>query len=196
MGAPGAVRPTGERAAAGAGAGLVRQLVIQPEHLACEVERAGDEDRVAVRGQAKQRGLDPRLIRVKLASSFESEVRVTRDGTTVDAMPGTLDMSFSLGQRAGLTVTVKSDDGSYRPVVGKDIELFEGATKLWAGSVDEVDERSITEAAPTGRYYGIRAVSWEQYLDKRYCYNGSTGRPLAPAGMPRSLLWMTGHQQR
>ena len=100
------------------------------------------------------------------------------DGTTVDAMPGTLDMSFSLGQRAGLNVTVKSDDGSYRPVVGKDIELFEGATKLWAGSVDEVDERSITEAAPTGRYYGIRAVSWEQYLDKRYCYNGSTGRPL------------------
>ena len=100
------------------------------------------------------------------------------DGVTVDAMPGTLDMSYSLGQRAGLNVTVKSENGSYRPVVGKDLELFEGATKLWAGSVDEVDERSITEAAPTGRYYGIRAVSWEQYLDKRFCYNGSTGRPL------------------
>lgn len=93
-------------------------------------------------------------------------------------MPGTLDMSYPLGQRAGLNVTVKSDDGSYRPVVGKDLELFEGATKLWAGSVDEVDERSITEASPTGRYYGIRAVSWEQYLDKRFCYNSSTGRPL------------------
>lgn len=100
------------------------------------------------------------------------------DGTTVDAMPGTLDMSYSLGQRAGLNVTVKSADGSYRPVVGKDLELFEGATKLWAGSVDEVDERSITEAAPTGRYYAIRAVSWEQYLDKRFCYDGATGRPL------------------
>lgn len=100
------------------------------------------------------------------------------DGVTVDAMPGTLDISYSLGQRAGLNVTVKSDNGSYRPVVGKDLELFEGATKLWAGSVDEVDERSITEAAPTGRYYGIRAVSWEQYLDKRFCYNTSTGRPL------------------
>jgi hypothetical protein len=100
------------------------------------------------------------------------------DGVTVDAMPGTLDVSYSLGQRAGLNVTVKSDNGSYRPVVGKDLELFEGATKLWAGSVDEVDERSITEAAPTGRYYGLRAVSWEQYLDKRFCYNTSTGRPL------------------
>lgn len=100
------------------------------------------------------------------------------DGTTVDAMPGTLDMSYSLGQRAGLNVTVKSDDGTYRPVVGKDLELFEGATKLWAGSVDEVDERSITEAAPTARYYAIRAVSWEQYLDKRFCYDGATGRPL------------------
>ena len=100
------------------------------------------------------------------------------DGTTVEVMPGTLDMSYSLGQRAGLNVIVKSDNGSYRPVVGKDLELFEGATKLWAGSVDEVDERSITEAAPTGRYYGIRAVSWEQFLDKRFCYNTSTGRPL------------------
>lgn len=100
------------------------------------------------------------------------------DGVTVDAMLGTLEISYSLGQRAGLNVTVKSDNGSYRPVVGKDLELFEGATKLWAGSVDEVDERSITEAAPTGRYYGIRAVSWEQYLDKRYCYKTSTGRPL------------------
>lgn len=100
------------------------------------------------------------------------------DGVTVEAMPGTLDMSYSLGQRAGLNVTVKSDDGSYRPVVGKDLELFEGATKLWAGSVDEVDERSITEAEPTGRFYAIRAVSWEQYLDRRYCYDISTGRPL------------------
>lgn len=93
-------------------------------------------------------------------------------------MPGTLDMSYSLGQRAGLNVTVKSDNGSYRPVVGKDLELFEGATKLWAGSIDEVDERSITEAAPTGRFYAIRAVSWEQYLDRRFCYDISTGRPL------------------
>ena len=93
-------------------------------------------------------------------------------------MPGTLSMSYPLGQRAGLNVTVKSDDGTYRPVVGKDLELFEGATKLWAGSVDEVGERSITEAAPTGRYYDILAVSWEQYLDRRFCYSSSTGRPL------------------
>jgi hypothetical protein len=100
------------------------------------------------------------------------------DGTTVSAKQGTLDMSYSLGSRAGLSVTVISEDGSYRPVVGKDLELFEGATKLWAGSVDEVDEFSITEANPTGRYYAIRAVSWEQYLDRRFCYNTSTGRPL------------------
>ena len=34
------------------------------------------------------------------------------DGATVDAMPGTLSMSYPLGQRAGLNVTVKSDDGT------------------------------------------------------------------------------------
>lgn len=100
------------------------------------------------------------------------------DGVAVEAMPGTLDMSYSLGQRAGLNVTVQSATGSYRPVVGKNIELFEGATKLWAGSVDEIEERSITEAAPTGRYYAIRAVSWEQYLDRRFCYSIANGRPL------------------
>ena len=100
------------------------------------------------------------------------------DGTTVSAKPGTLDMSYSLGSRAALGVTVISEDGTYRPVVGKDLELFEGATKLWAGSIDEVDEYSIAEANPTGRYYAIRAVSWEQYLDRRFCYDGATGRPL------------------
>lgn len=91
-------------------------------------------------------------------------------------MPGSLDMTYPIGARAALSVRVKSSDGTYRPVTGKDIELFENTTKLWAGSVDEVDETSITEASPTGRYYNIRGVSWEQLLDKRRCY--ASGAPL------------------
>lgn len=98
------------------------------------------------------------------------------DGTTVEAMPGSLNVSYPLGNRAAASVRVKSGDGSYRPVTGKDIEVFESASKVWAGSIDEVRERSITEAAPTGRYYELLGVSWEQYLDKRYCY--ASGAPL------------------
>ena len=98
------------------------------------------------------------------------------DGVTVDAIPGTLDIQATIGNRATLNVGVWSTSGGYRPVVGKSIEVFEATTKLWAGSVDEVFESSISEGQPTGRRYSIRGVSWEQYLDRRYCYGG--GVPL------------------
>lgn len=99
-------------------------------------------------------------------------------GTTVEAVPGTLNVSASLGNRATLDVVVQSADASFRPTCGQDIELFESASKLWAGSVDEVNEMSLTEAAPTFRRYALRGVTWEQYLDRRYCYDVTNGRPL------------------
>jgi len=100
------------------------------------------------------------------------------DGVTVEALIGTLSVSASIGNRAAMNVDIVSTSGAYRPVVGKAIELFESATKLWAGTVDEVEERSISEGQPTGRRYAVRGVSWEQYLDRRYCWNLAAGRPL------------------
>lgn len=99
-------------------------------------------------------------------------------GTIREAVPGTLNVSASLGQRATLDVMVQSPAGTYRPSAGQDIELWEGATKLWAGSVDEVREESLTEAAPTFRRYAIRGVTWEQYLDRRLCWDVANGRPI------------------
>jgi len=99
-------------------------------------------------------------------------------GTTREAVPGTLNVSASLGNRATLDAMVQSPLGTYRPTPGDGIELWEGASKLWAGSVDEVHEVSLTEAAPTFRRYAIRGVTWEQYLERRYCWDVANGRPL------------------
>lgn len=89
-----------------------------------------------------------------------------------------LSLSASLGQRASINFRVVSTDGSYRPEQGQPIELWESGTKLWAGTVDEVAEISITEAgAAAGAFYDVRGVSWEHRLDRRRCYDITTAVP-------------------
>lgn len=99
------------------------------------------------------------------------------DGVTVEAIPGSLSVQGSIGNQAAANVDAWSASGSYRPVVGKGLEVWEGATLIWAGSIDEVEERSITEAQPTGRRYSVRGVSWEQYLQRRLCYDIAASTP-------------------
>lgn len=89
-----------------------------------------------------------------------------------------LSISASLGQRATMSCRVVSTAGTYRPEQGQLLEVWNGGTKLWSGSVDEVAEVSITEAgAATGAFYDLRGITWEQRLDRRRCYNFSTGPP-------------------
>lgn len=105
------------------------------------------------------------------------DISVKIDGTERSARTGTLSLVATLGQRAAFNVTIISEDGSYRPEVGDDLELWETGVKLWAGSVDEVEEVSISEGNPDGAFYHIRGVSWEQRLDRRYCYDIDTAVP-------------------
>lgn len=89
-----------------------------------------------------------------------------------DAVPYSLNLTSTIGERATFNVRIVSTDGTYRPEHGHPLELWDGANKLWGGTVDEVIEVSITEAgAATGAFYDIRGVTWEQRLDRRRCYD-------------------------
>lgn len=95
-----------------------------------------------------------------------------------DAVPYSLSLTATLGERATFNVRIVSTAGTYRPEQGHPIELWDGATKLWGGTVDEVAEVSITEAgAATGAFYEIRGITWEQRLDRRRCYDVTTDTP-------------------
>ena len=99
-------------------------------------------------------------------------------GAIREAVPYSLSIQASLGQRATFNCRIVSTSGAYRPQQGHVIELYSGAAKLWAGSVDEVAEVSITEAgAAAGAFYDVRGITWEQRLDRRRCYNFSTALP-------------------
>lgn len=99
-------------------------------------------------------------------------------GAIREAIPYSLSIQASLGQRATFNCRIVSTSGAYRPQQGHVIELYSGAAKLWAGSVDEVAEVSITEAgAAAGAFYDVRGITWEQRLDRRRCYNFSTALP-------------------
>lgn len=100
------------------------------------------------------------------------------DGTIREVVPYSLTIAATAGQRGSLNMRVVSTSGAYRPEQGHEIALFDGATKLWAGSVDEVSEVSITEAgAAAGAFHDIRGITWEQRLDRRRCYNPTTKLP-------------------
>ncbi len=100
------------------------------------------------------------------------------DGAVREIAHYSLNIAATAGQRGSFNMRVISTSGAYRPEQGHEIELFDGATKLWAGSVDEVSEVSITEAgSAAGAFYDIRGITWEQRLDRRRCYNPSTSVP-------------------
>ncbi len=76
-------------------------------------------------GICNQRGLHARASAkfVKLASSFESEVRVTRDGTTVDAR--SIMGLLMLGAGNGCDVLIESDGPDAEEAVTALAELVE-----------------------------------------------------------------------
>lgn len=76
-------------------------------------------------GICNQRGLHARASAkfVKLASSFESEVRVTRDGTTVDAR--SIMGLLMLGAGNGCDVVIESDGPDAEEAVAALAELVE-----------------------------------------------------------------------
>ncbi|HEY1225148.1 MAG TPA: HPr family phosphocarrier protein [Brevundimonas sp.] len=76
-------------------------------------------------GICNQRGLHARASAkfVKLASSFESEVRVTRDGTTVDAR--SIMGLLMLGAGNGCDVLIESDGPDAEEAVAALAELVE-----------------------------------------------------------------------
>jgi hypothetical protein len=99
-------------------------------------------------------------------------------GSIREIVPYTLSLSATLGNRATFGCRVVSTSGAYRPQQGQLVEIWTGGTKLWAGSIDEVSEVSITEAgAAAGAFYEISGITWEQRLDRRRCFNASTALP-------------------
>ena len=99
-------------------------------------------------------------------------------GSIREIVPYTLSLSATLGNRATFGCRVVSTSGAYRPQQGQLVEIWTGGTKLWAGSIDEVSEVSITEAgAAAGAFYEISGITWEQRLDRRRCFNPSTALP-------------------
>lgn len=105
-------------------------------------------------------------------------ITIKINGTDREIAQYSLNLSATLGERATFNCRAISTSGSYRPEQGHPIELWEGGSKLWAGTVDEVAEVSITEAgSAAGAFYDIRGVSWEQRLDRRRCYDITTSVP-------------------
>ena len=79
-----------------------------------------------------------------------STMQILVNGTdvTLQMRPNSLSISDNLWARNTCSVRLKSDDGSWRPLVGHPITVYDtdGTTKLFAGSIDDLEETVIPGA--------------------------------------------------
>src|ERR1051325_6997192 len=77
-----------------------------------------------------------------------------------------LSIKRQAGQRSTAAFTLIDVTGSYIPDVGQQVGVFNGATNIWTGTIDEVAIDYITNAH-LGIGVGVSAPSLEALLDKR-----------------------------
>lgn len=81
-------------------------------------------------------------------------------------------MAFRLGYPP--TLNVSFVDPAAAPAVGQGIGIYEDATRLFGGTIDEVVQRLFSTYSAAKIEYQVRAVGWEQRAQKRLMHPAST----------------------
>lgn len=88
---------------------------------------------------------------------------------------GSLSWSDNLNARNTCSFELVSTDGSYRPAVGAIVVIANGATKVFAGSIDSYEEEK--GEGNSSLWYSVDCVDYNQLLDRHLvaqAYDGDT----------------------
>ncbi len=77
-----------------------------------------------------------------------------------------LRISDTVNARSTASMSIQDAAGAYRPEVGQAVEIWDGLTQLFGGSIDDVPEEKILGATAL-RYSGIPLVDHHQLADRR-----------------------------
>lgn len=92
-------------------------------------------------------------------------VTVTIAGTDRSANVSDVSIDWKLNARSTASLSMQSEDGSYRPTVGQEVIINRGGSPIYGGSIDEFTER---REWPTPMIrYDVVVVGYERRLDKR-----------------------------
>lgn len=95
-------------------------------------------------------------------------------GVSKPPAPRSIRLSLMTGGRGTHSMTVVSTDGTYTPTIGQTVEVLDGATTIWSGSIDYISRQSVPGTLDP-QEYRLECVTWEQRLDRRRCKHHSSG---------------------
>jgi len=97
------------------------------------------------------------------------------DPYTIEPLLGSLLIDYNLNARNTAKFRLYYANG-YRPVEGSEVFVWDGGTKIFGGSVDQVDERGAADhATHPGLYHDVSCTSFERLIDKRLTFDVITG---------------------
>ncbi len=98
-------------------------------------------------------------------------ITVTIGGATKSYRKGSLRVSEVINGRTTGSLSVRSNDGTYRPALDAEVIVTEGATRILGGLIDKPSERGIL-GDKTGAYPAIETkinvVDFSHYAERRY----------------------------
>ena len=89
----------------------------------------------------------------------------TIDGTSVKVRNGSLSVSDVIDERTVARFTIVDPDGTLAPAKGQSVSIFDGATVLFDGYVDD-PETELTEANPL-KFHHLSCIDHHYLADKR-----------------------------
>ena len=79
---------------------------------------------------------------------------------------GSLRISDAVNSRSTASVDIVDPTGAYRPDVGAVVEVYDGATLVFAGTIDDLPEEKLSGASGVA-YSGVPIVDYTQIADRK-----------------------------
>jgi len=84
---------------------------------------------------------------------------------TANLYHGSLLVSTAINARSVASVDLISEDGAYRPEVGEKFEVYDGATLIFSGTIDDLPEETLSGTSAI-KFAGVPAVDHHQIADR------------------------------
>ncbi len=98
----------------------------------------------------------------RLAISYE----INSVDKTAYIKAGSFRVSKTINGRATASVTIRDPAGAYRPEIGHSFEVYDGATLVWGGSVDDLPEEQPVGTSML-QYVSVSLVDNHELADRR-----------------------------
>lgn len=96
-------------------------------------------------------------------------------GVDTPFAPGSVNVTLRQRVAATFACELRWKTNTATVLVGEAVEFRDGSALLFAGTIAEVTEASLSDATDVGLRHHIQCIGWEQRLQNVRCYDAATG---------------------